>query len=170
MHNDVAGFVGFAHKMDNRLVGRNFKVHIYFHSSFVGVAGKSVPCTALCKFRHTHCKLTAFANVADNELVDGAFVNSFKRAEVALYAVLYTLGCGNAFNGLNDFYRGIRFVRRAGIYVEISGVFITLLGELNLLCAHSDIDTLFKAYIVLFAVKRDYARAADIDYAHFTAL
>ena len=115
MHNYMAGFVGLAHKMDYSLIGRNFEVHIYFHTPFVGVAGKSVPSAALRKLRHTHCKLTAFAHVADNELVDGALVYPFKRAEVALYAVLYSLGCGDAFHGFNDFNRGIGLVGGAGL-------------------------------------------------------
>ena len=121
VHYYVAGFVGLAHKLDNRLLLGQLEVHINFHSSLVSVAGKRIPCAALDQLGHAHCKLTALAYVADYELVNRPFVDTLARAEVTLYTHL--CACGNAVGGLYYFNRGISLVGGAGINVELRGVF-----------------------------------------------
>ena len=113
VHNDMPRFLRCAHKMNDRFVFGKLEVHIYFHSPLVSMARKRVPGVAGIEFGHTHCKLTALAHVADNELIDSPLVDAFVCAQVALNAVLDSVGRRPALYGLYYFHRRICLVRRA---------------------------------------------------------
>ena len=97
VHYYVARLLRGAHEVKHGLGGGKLEVHINFHAPLVRVRGKGVPRRPDLELGHAHGELTALADVADYELIDGALVHALNGAEVALNAV------ARAFGGLYSF-------------------------------------------------------------------
>ena len=122
------------------------------------VAGHGVPVTAGGELRQAHRELAGLHDAGIDELVDGALVAAFERADIALDRVLE-----------RDKLVFIAAMRRGAGHVKARGILRVVAGEQYFLRALGQIQAVFIAQVIFYAVGLDCARSAEIEHTDLTA-